>query len=171
MTQTITILGQNYDGIVKMNNEPALAGDVFYGSFETTVKGKRTSVTVSNHIKDTDKKYNFRVVTKCKAGFPTISDWKNELPRNVIAGFKKNALMNVQVEVVYENGKSNWMNVFTTKGNKWYSIDLGFLKVLTVGDIRQSFPDMADNKIWERMGAKTWADKAYVPNVQELEMV
>ena len=32
-----------------------LAGDVFYGSFDTTVKNKRVSVMVSNHIKDVNK--------------------------------------------------------------------------------------------------------------------
>jgi hypothetical protein len=53
------------------------------------------------------------------------------------------------------------MNVFTTKGGKWYSIDRGFLEVLTVGNMRTSFPDMCDMNLWEMVGAKTWADKAF----------
>ena len=32
-----------------------MSGDVFYGSFDTTVKNKRVSVMVSNHIKDENK--------------------------------------------------------------------------------------------------------------------
>jgi hypothetical protein len=107
-----------------------LAGDVFYGSFDTTVKNKRVSVMVSNHIKDVNKEYEFRIANKCQAGFINI----------------------------------HWMNVYTTKGGKWYSIDKGFLEVMTVGDMRQSFPDMCDMNIWSQFGAKTWADKAFTQN-------
>lgn len=156
MTTTTTIVPA-----VKVNTDSVMAGDVFYGSFDTRVKGKRMNVMVSNHLKDTDEKYNFRVVTKCKAGFPTISDCYGYTPYDVISGYKKNALLNVQVEVVYEDGHRNWMNVYTTKSGKWYSIDLGFLKVLTVGNMRTSFPDMCDMDLWELVGTKTWADKAF----------
>lgn len=31
--------------------------------------------------------------------------------------------------------------------------------------MRTSFPDMCDMGIWQTMGAKTWADKAFIPNV------
>ena len=57
-----------------------------------------------------------------------------------------------------------WHNVYTTKGGKWYSIDRGFLEVMTVGTMRQSFPDMCDMKLWELVNTKTWADKAFVQN-------
>ena len=62
-----------------------MAGDVFYGNFKTTVKGKPLSVMVSNHIKDLYKNYEFRVAAKCQAGFINISDWKTS-PRDVISG-------------------------------------------------------------------------------------
>jgi len=38
------------------------------------------------------------------------------------------------------------------------------LESLTVGTMRESFPEMCDMQIWERMGAKTWADKAFTKN-------
>jgi hypothetical protein len=38
------------------------------------------------------------------------------------------------------------------------------LEVLTVGNMRCSFPDMCDMKLWELVGTKTWADKAFVQN-------
>jgi hypothetical protein len=126
------------------------------------VKGKPTSIMVSNHLKE-DKQYEFRVASKCQAGFINISDWKTT-PKEAISGFTKNCLVNIQVKLTYENGRELWMNVYTTKGGKWYSIDKGFLDVLTVGDMRQSFPDMCDMELWGRMGAKTWADKAFVQN-------
>lgn len=136
-----------------------MAGDVFFGSFKTRIKDKVINVMVSNHIKDTDKKYEFRVAVKCKAGFITMSD-TTDYPKNVIAGFKKNALVNIQVKNEY----GHWMNVYTTKSGKWFGIDKGFLEVLTVGDMRTSFPEMCDMQIWERMGAKTWADKSFTKN-------
>ena len=139
-----------------------MSGDVFYGNYKTMVKGKPTSIMVSNHLKE-DKQYEFRVAAKCQAGFINISDWTTT-PKDVISGFTKNSLVNIQVKMKYENGRELWLNVYTTKGGKWHSIDKGFLNVLTVGDMRQSFPDMCDMELWGRMGAKTWADKAFVQN-------
>jgi hypothetical protein len=139
--------------------EGVMSGDVFYGSFNTVSKNKTISVMVSNHIKDINKEYEFRIAGKCQAGFICIHDTKGT-PHGVIAGYNKNALVNIQVK----NEHGHWMNVFTTKGNKWYGIDKGFLEVLTVGDMRQSFPDMCDMDLWGKLGAQTWADKAFTQN-------
>ena len=139
--------------------EGTLTGDVFYGSFGTTVKSKRITVGVSNHIKDVNKEYEFRIAGKCKAGFINIHDTKGTASE-VIGGYGKNSLVNIQMK----NEFGHWMNVYTTKGSKWYSIDKGFLDVMTVGTMRQSFPDMCDMEIWNRFGAKTWADKAFTQN-------
>ena len=152
MTTTPTI------PVIKLT-EGTLAGDTFYGSFKTTVKNKSISVMVSNHIKDTSKEYEFRVAAKCQAGFINISDWKTT-PADVIGSWSKNGLVNIQVK----NEFGSWMNVYTTKGGKWYSIDRGFLEVMTVGNMRTSFPDMCDMKLWELVNTKTWADKAFVQN-------
>ena len=114
---------------------------------------------VSNHIKDLNKEYEFRIANKCQAGFVSIHDTKGTA-EGVIRGYQKNSLINIQVKNEY----GQWMNVYTTKGGKWYSIDKGFLQVLTVGTMRESFPDMCDMELWGRMGAKTWADKAFVQN-------
>jgi hypothetical protein len=136
-----------------------MAGDVFYGSFDTTVKNKRVSVSVSNHIKDTTKEYEFRIAGKCRAGFINIHDSVGT-PYSVIAGYKKNTLVNIQMKNEY----GHWMNVYTTKGNTWHSIDRGFLEVMTVGVMRESFPDMCDMELWKLVNTKTWADKAFVQN-------
>ena len=136
-----------------------MAGDVFFGNFKTRIKDKVVNVMVSNHLKDVNKQYEFRIAGKCRAGFISIHDTKGT-PRSVIAGYKKNTLVNIQVKT--ESG--HWMNVLTIKGGRWNSIDKGFLEVLTVGDMRTSFPEMCDMQIWERMGAKTWADKSFTQN-------
>ena len=149
MTQTITLPA------VKVNQDSVLSSDVFYGSFDTYVKGKRLTVGVSNHLKDTNKEYEFRIAGKCKAGFINIHDSVGTV--DVIRGYGKNSLVNIQAKNEY----GQWMNVYTTKGGKWYSIDLGFLKVITVGTMRESFPDMCDMNLWNLVEAKTWADKAF----------
>ena len=140
-------------------NEGKMSGDVFYGSFKTIVKNKVTTVQVSNHLKDINKEYEFRIAGKCRAGFVNIHDIKGT-PSSVIRGYKKNVLVNIQMKS--EHGY--WVNVYTTKGGKWHSIDKGFLDVMTVGTMRESFPDMCDINIWTRMGAKTWADQAFTQN-------
>jgi len=155
MTTTNTTTVNN---IIKVT-EGTMAGDVFYGSFDTQIKDKTISVMVSNHIKDINKEYEFRIAGKCQAGFISIHETK-ETAESVIRGYQKNALVNIQVK----NEHGYWMNVYTTKGGKWYSIDKGFLEVLTVGTMRESFPDMCDMKLWGKMGAKTWADKAFIQN-------
>ena len=155
MTTTNTTTANN---IIEVT-EGVMSGDVFYGSFKTRIKEKLMSVMVSNHIKDVNAEYEFRIAGKVQAGFISIHDTKGT-PKSVIAGYKKNVLVNIQVKNEY----GNWMNVFTTKGKNWHGIDKGFLEVLTVGDMRQSFPDMCDMNIWDRMGAKTWADKAFTQN-------
>jgi len=148
---------------VKVSTDPVMSGDVFYGSFDTTIKGKRTSIMVSNHLKDENGRYEFRVAAKCQAGFVNISDIKGT-PYDAISGWSKNGLVNIQVKHTYDNDKTLWFNVLTIKSGKWYSIDLGFLKVLTVGNMRCSFPDMCDMNLWEMVGAKNWADKAFSQN-------
>jgi hypothetical protein len=156
MTNTTTI------PVVKLTTG-TLAGDVFYGSFNTTVKNKVISVMVSNHIKDVNQEYEFRIANKCQAGFINIHDSKGTAS-DMMRGWSKNSLVNIQVKHTWENGTVVWQNVFTTKGGKWYSIDRGFLEVMTVGTMRQSFPDMCDMSLWALVNTKTWADKAFVQN-------
>ena len=153
----------NTPSVIKVSNDKVLSGDVFYGSFDTVVKDKRVTVGVSNHLKDPNKQYKFRIAGKCQAGFINIHDTKGT-PSEIIRGYTKNSLVNIQVEITYEDGRSIWLNVYTTKGGKWFSIDKGFLETLTVGTMRESFPDMCDMNIWSRFGAKTWADKAFTQN-------
>ena len=140
-------------------NEGTMAGDVFYGSFSAIVKNKVHKVLVTNHLKDENQEYEFRIAGKCRAGFINIHDTKGT-PSSIIRGYNKNSLVNIQMK----NEFGHWMNVYTTKGGKWFSIDKGFLETLTVGTMRESFPDMCDMNIWTRMGAKTWADKAFIQN-------
>ena len=88
MTNTTTVPA------VKVNTDSVLAGDVFYGSFDTRVKDKYITVSVSNHLKDLDKTYKFRSAAKCQAGFINISDWECT-PAEAIGCWGKNTLVNL----------------------------------------------------------------------------
>ena len=46
--------------IIKVT-EGVMAGDVFYGSFKTRIKDKVIDVMVSNHLKDVNAEYEFRI--------------------------------------------------------------------------------------------------------------
>jgi hypothetical protein len=85
MTQTTTLVVP----VVKVNTDSVMAGDVFYGTFDTTIKGKRTTVNVCNHLKDIDKTYEFRIAGKCRAGFINIHDTKGT-PQSVLRTETKN---------------------------------------------------------------------------------
>ena len=133
-----------------------LSGDVFYG----TIRINGNSVSVSN-LTELGKTYRFRYTAKARAGFPVIADVEctiEALPYYL----SKNTTV-VEVERLID-GKSYWFHILTTKGGKWYSIDRGFLEIITVGTMRQSFPDMCDMSLWELVGTKSWADKAFVQN-------
>ena len=133
-----------------------MAGNVFYG----TININGTHINVSN-LTELGTEYRFRYTAKARAGFPVIGDAECTID-NLRYYLSKNTTV-VEMEKMIE-GKPYWFHILTTKGGKWHSIDKGFLETITVGTMRESFPDMCDMKLWELVGTKTWADKAFVQN-------
>jgi hypothetical protein len=116
----------------------------------------------------------FRFVSKCRAGFMTICDsrdWDsaNYLahPEQLISGFKKGALQTVQFQ---PEGTDIWLTVFAKNGKKIPVIDQAILMDLTVGTINSYWLNTAlySQAQYTAVGAKTWADKAFVVNRAEL---
>jgi len=125
--------------------------------------GKYLEFSVTNHLEE-DKKYKFRYVAKCKAGFLNITESPyEETPKQFIQN-TYNFLDNVQVWKEFENGKGLWLNVLCTKGKKFYSIDKSFLLNLTVSNMHNAWKKMVDFNLWKKVGAKTHADYAYKMN-------
>ena len=137
-------------------NESKLGGDVFYGNI--TINSN--NVMVSDLIKN--EEHNFRMTTKCKAGFQVIRDYKGTV-EGLIDCMGKHTTV-VELERKHDNGTSNWFHVFATKGSKWYTIDKAILEALTVGDMHQSFSKMVDWNMWKQLNTKTWASMAFVMN-------
>ena len=149
------------------NNNP-VDKKFYYGRvFQKDNTGKLFDFMVTNHMEE-DKKYKFRYITKCKAGFQIISETNYEHTPKEFIGSTYGFLENVQVWVEYDNptgtNKGLWLNVLTTKGKKFHSIDKNFLLNLKVGNMHNAWKKMVDFDLWKRMGTKTHADYAYKMN-------
>jgi len=127
--------------------------DVFYGNIN--INGK--NIGVSNHLKSATEKYDFRYITKCRAGFQIIVD-ANCTVKELVYNLSKNCA-GIEVKV-----GEYWFHVMCVKGGKWVSIDKGILESLSVGNIHQAFSKMVDWNIWKQLNAKTWASKSFVMN-------
>lgn len=114
-------------------------------------------------------KGKFRVITKCRAGWMTIVDcrdcdneWHMQVPESIIARYTKGALQTVEF---CPDGGDYYLTVFARKGNKIVLIDETILGHLTVGTINLLFlnTNLYNQEQYKAVGAKTWADRAYVP--------
>ena len=114
-------------------------------------------------------KGKFRTIVKCPAGFMTITDsrdWDNgyhmTYPESIITRYKKGALQTVEF---CPDGGDYYLTVFARKGNKIVLIDNTILGNLTVGTINQLYSNtnLYNQTQYSAVGAKTWADRAYVP--------
>lgn len=119
----------------------------------------------------------FRVITKCRAGFMTISecrDHDNEAysnhPASILNGWKKGALQTVE----YQPAESSvWLTVFARTGKKIKVIDVAILEGLDVGTINSYWinTNLYSQVQYMHVGAKTWADRAFVDNHVEEESI
>lgn len=114
-------------------------------------------------------KGKFRFITKCKAGWMTIvdaKDYENEYfmtyPESIITGYNKSSLQTVEF---CPDGGDYYLTVFARKGNKIVLIDDTILGNLTVGTINQLYSNtnLYNQDQYNAVGAKTWADRAFVP--------
>ncbi len=162
----------NNQTAIRVNNETTYNDNVgkkfYYGRvFQKDNTGKRFDFMVSNHMEE-DKKYKFRFTSKCKAGFVCINETNYEMtPKQFISstyGFLENVQVWIESENPTDTHKGIWLNVLTTKGKKFHSIDKNFLLNLKVGNIHSAWKKMVDYDLWKRMGTKTHADYVYKMN-------
>jgi hypothetical protein len=117
----------------------------------------------------------FRFITKCRAGFMTIveaRDTDNEYylahPEALLTAYKKGALQTIEFQ---PEGSTNYFTVFAKKGNRVVIIDSLILAHLTVGTINQYWvnTNLYSQSQYAAVGAKTWADRAFVPYIVPVE--
>jgi len=120
-----------------------------------------------------NRKGEYRAIVKVQAGFMTVVDdlgiqanwgkqqWNAAI--DVFRNFKRGALQSIQFKA---EGSDSWLTVFARTGNKIKLADETLLAAMTVGDINQDWfkTNLYNQYQYQAVGAKTWADKAFVKN-------
>jgi len=121
-----------------------------------------------NNIKDLtvvnwigDNKGIFQAIIKVPAGFMSAYEIGSELPS--LNRWKKGTLQSIQFKA---EGTNHWMTVFAKKGTKVILLDQKIAETVEVGTINQLFynTNLMDQKQYQAVKAKTWADKAFLLN-------
>ena len=108
----------------------------------------------------------FQAITKVPAGFLIAYEIGSDLPS--LNGWKKGALQSLQFKA---EGTNHWMTVFAKKGTKVILLDEKIAEKVTVGTINSLFynTNLMDHNQYKAVGAKTWADKVFVLNENNVE--
>ena len=116
----------------------------------------------------------YRAITKVRAGFlVTVEDlglrsnwesgaaWKSAI--DVFRNFKRGALQSIEFQA---EGTDHWLTVFAKVGTKIKLIDDSLLAELKIGDINQDWSNtnLYNQNQYLAVGAKTWADNAFITN-------
>ena len=120
-------------------------------------------LTVVDFIRE--RKGTFQAIVKVPAGFMIASEIGSELPS--LNTWKKGALQSIQFQ---PEGSKAWLTVFARKGTKVIFIDEKIAETVTVGTINQLFynTNLMDQAQYRSVNAKTWADKVFVINENNL---
>lgn len=110
----------------------------------------------------------FQAIVKVQAGFMIASEVGSELPS--LDRWKKGALQTIQFKA---EGTSHWTTVFAKKGTKVILMDQSLAETIEVGTINSLFynTNLMDHNQYKAVNAKTWADKVFVVNENNLEKV
>ena len=127
---------------------------------------KIKDLTVVNWIGD--NKGTFQAIVKVPAGFMTAYEIGDKLPS--LNRWKKGALQTIQFKA---EGTSHWTTVFAKKGTKVILLDQSLAETIEVGTINSLFynTNLMDHNQYQAVKAKTWADKVFVVNENNLEKV
>jgi hypothetical protein len=127
-----------------------------------TIKG----LSVVNYIGES--KGLFQAVVKVPAGFMVAYEIGSDIPS--LSTWKKGSLQTLQFK---REGSAAWLTVFAKKGNKVMIIDQAIAETVTVGIVNSLFynTNLIDQAQYRAVHAKTWADKVFVVNENNLEKV
>ena len=128
-------------------------------SIEQNINGKMHKFYTSEYGFKWDVEYDYRVITKCVAGYLVISDGKSTL-QALVNRWTKNALQTIELKSTHP-GSDTYLTVLALKANKFHTVANCILDNIDIGTIHSSFPKMADHGHWKAIGSKSWADNAY----------
>ena len=117
----------------------------------------------------------YRAIVKVQAGFMTVvndigieNNWGQQqwtCAMDVFRNFKRGALQTIEF---CPEGQERFLTVFARKANKIVLMDTQLFENMTVGDINQDWSktNLCSQRNYQLVGAKTWADKAFVKNTK-----
>ena len=120
-------------------------------------------------------KGQFRAISKCKAGFMTVSEFNSHInetfsndPSQVLGWYKKGALQTVEFK---PEGSEYWLTVFARVGKKIKVVDEDMLRNLKVGVVNPlwSNTELYSQAQYQAVKAKTWDSFAFVMNEEVAE--
>ena len=125
-----------------------------------TIKGLNVTSVIG------DRKGIFQAIVRVPAGFMSAYEIGSELPS--LNRWKKGALQTIQFQ---PEGSKAWLTVFARKGSKILIMDLQIAEQLEVGTVNSLFynTNLMDQGQYQAMRARTWADKVFVINENNLE--
>ena len=125
-----------------------------------TIKGLTVVTWIEN------REGTFQAITKVPAGFMVATEIGSQVPS--LSRWKKGALQTIQFKA---QGVDHWITVFARKGTKVVLIDEKIAETVEVGTINQLFynTNLMDQEQYQAVNAKTWADKVFVLNENNLE--
>jgi hypothetical protein len=114
------------------------------------------------------RKGTYLAIVKTQAGFMAAYEIGSELPS--LNRWRKGALQSIQFQ---PEETTHWLTVFARRGNKVVVMDKAIAKQLEVGTVNQLFhnTNLMDQDQYRAVNAKTWADKVFVMNENNLEKV
>jgi len=115
-----------------------------------------------------DRKGRFQAIVKVPAGFLIAYEIGSELPS--LNRWKKGSLHTIQF---LPEDSTVRLTVFARKGNKVMVIDQKIAETVEVGTVNSLFSNtnLMDQAQYRAVHAKTWADKVFLLNKNNLEKV
>ena len=130
---------------------------------------KNKDLQVMSHMSEFESwEGEYRVITKCQAGFMVSSVVKAKSPIHAFRQYKPKAIQSIAFIKPIKDIGSYDFTVFARNGKKvWASEE--FLREVEVGDINQDLYNTAlySSIQYQAVNAKSWASKAYVMNEEE----
>ena len=125
---------------------------------------KRKGFQMLHELEGMDLKGTYIIVTKCNAGYPTVSTIKADTPYQVFRRYQTGAIMNISF--MNQNVNHNF-TIYARQGKKvWMSPELA--KDITVADINDGSQmvktSLYSHEQYKAVNAKTWASKVFIQN-------
>ena len=125
---------------------------------------KRKGFQMLHELEGMDLKGTNIIVTKCNAGYPTVSTIKADTPYQAFRRYQTGAIMNISF--MNQNVNHNF-TIYARQGKKvWMSPELA--KDITVADINDGSQmvktSLYSHEQYKAVNAKTWASKVFIKN-------